>query len=979
MKKTLALFVVVLGVSALFGWRTTAQSGVTVTFDNAPSGNVFNAGGDYATDVLGDPWDMANMEDISIDPAQRQFWSCSTGTSCVDLINDSANGASTAIGGTWNGAEGLTLLYQGHYDVINNVRNGRRFPIDTTVYKKISFKIRENFNAIPNVQWFHKPYSDPTDTTGGPGNAWNFAGFTTTSYNIAAVDLATGSPNTSGQAWTNGNVVGLRIDPTLGGASNKAAFFDWVRLTAADDATGSAMQTVRWTGSGTATVKVTDSGGTSYTVSCAATTNTTCRWNYGILPPGTYTVTVTNSAGSGTASFRVNAPPTVRVTTPSVTSGEDYASANLGNAWDMHDAADIDNDVVCASNGCSDHLLSKSFPGTEFVGVGDGVATSTTSFGIGVGDPQVYMLANNGIGASRGSIDSTKYRYLTFTMQLDRAYDLLRGSVGRVMWGQTAAFTNGMSPMYNLTVTTDMIVWPGSVTYTLDMASLGLGPDQGILPAPFSPNPTLWNAAAVRQLRIDPDEFAEQVPFHMSNVTLTAMSEVAPGGTFTVRFNASDADGDALSVHLFRDGDNNAANGGMTEITTSALSGSATSFNWDTTGVPTGTYYIYAQVSDGKNTTGAYSSAPVTVKVPSAGPPDPHIGLDAPANGATVGTTFAVSGWTIDRAATSGTGVDGVQVYAIASSGAATFLGAATYGSARADIGFIFGSQFTNAGFSLSASGLAAGTYTIAAYPHSTVSNAYAAPATAVVTVSLPVSRPVVLLDGPQNDSTVGRTVTVAGWAIDQGTTSGTGVDAIHVYAFPTDGSAGQFLGVATYGLARPDIGAAVGSQFTSSGFRLSATVTPPGKYRFVAFAHSTVANSFNGAAAAENVTVQSSATNAVLYVDTPSYGSTKARPFTMSGWAVDSGATTGTGIDFVDMWAFALNGAGTYLGAATYGLSRPDIGSLFGDSRFAPSGFTFTVSGSNLAAGTYDIVPFGRSTVTNAFTVARVMRVTVQ
>ena len=41
-------------------------------------------------------------------------------------------------------------------------------------------------------------------------------------------------------------------------------------------------------------------------------------------------------------------------------------------------------------------------------------------------------------------------------------------------------------------------------------------------------------------------------------------------------------------------------------------------------------------------------------------------------------------------------------------------------------------------------------------------------------------------------------------------------------------------------------------------------------------------------------------------------------------------------------------------------------------------SGFP-TVTSATLAAGTYDVVAFGRSTVTNAFTVARVVRVTVQ
>ena len=391
-----------------------------------------------------------------------------------------------------------------------------------------------------------------------------------------------------------------------------------------------------------------------------------------------------------------------------------------------------------------------------------------------------------------------------------------------------------------------------------------------------------------------------------------------------------------------------------------------------------GTVTVTANQTSGTSTIAA-SGAGIAVSKAN-GPPNPTLVFDAPANGSATDPSFTVSGWAIDRGAGSGTGIDAVQVY-IYPNGSSTsaFAAAATYATARPDIGAAFGTEFTNSGFSAAVSGLVAGTYQIMAFGHSTVTNSFSVAATVTVTVTVPVSRPVISLDGPQKNSTVGRTVTIAGWAIDQAVSSGTGVDAVHVWAYPSDGSPGQFLGAASYGVARPDIGAAVGSQFANSGFRLSAVVQLPGTYRIVAFAHSTLANAFNTAVAADNVTVQSSNTNALLFVDTPAHGSTKTRPFTVSGWAVDSGAASGTGIDFIDMWAFTLNGAGIYLGAGTYGTSRPDIGSLFGDSRFTSSGFTFTVTSANLAAGTYDLVAFGRSTVTNAFTVARVVRVTVQ
>jgi len=95
----------------------------------------------------------------------------------------------------------------------------------------------------------------------------------------------------------------------------------------------------------------------------------------------------------------------------------------------------------------------------------------------------------------------------------------------------------------------------------------------------------------------------------------------------------------------------------------------------------------------------------------------------------------------------------------------------------------------------------------------------------------------------------------------------------------------------------------------------------------------------------------------------------------------VDSGADSGTGIDSVAVWAFPMNGTpATLVGLAGYGSSRPDIGTLFEEARFTNSGFTFTVTSANLpAVGSHDLIVFGRSTVTNAFTVARVVRVNVQ
>jgi hypothetical protein len=318
-----------------------------------------------------------------------------------------------------------------------------------------------------------------------------------------------------------------------------------------------------------------------------------------------------------------------------------------------------------------------------------------------------------------------------------------------------------------------------------------------------------------------------------------------------------------------------------------------------------------------------------------------------------------------------------VQVYLTPSGGSPTYLGAATYGSARSDVGAVYGSQFTNSGFSMPVSGLAAGNYRLTLYPYSTVTQALATPATVDVTVAGVVSQPLMVLDGPQNNATSGRSVAIAGWAIDRGAAATTGVDAVHVYAYPVGGGGPVFLGVATYGAARPDIASIFGANFANSGYSLTVDVAP-GTYDVVAFGHSTVASAFSMYAIAR-VTVQATSSNPVLLVDTPADDATVTRPFALSGWAIDRGAATGTGIDAIHIWAYSLDwSTATFVTLGSYGSARGDIGSIFG-AQFTNAGFSAAVSSSNLPAGSYYLVTFGRSTVTGTFSAARVQGLTVQ
>jgi hypothetical protein len=81
------------------------------------------------------------------------------------------------------------------------------------------------------------------------------------------------------------------------------------------------------------------------------------------------------------------------------------------------------------------------------------------------------------------------------------------------------------------------------------------------------------------------------------------------------------------------------------------------------------------------------------------------------------------------------------------------------------------------------------------------------------------------------------------------------GVDAVHVWAYPVGGGGPTFVGAATLGGYRPDVGTIFGSAYEMSGFNLAVTSLPSGTWDLAVFARSTGAPSF-GAVRVVRVTV---------------------------------------------------------------------------------------------------------------------------
>jgi hypothetical protein len=449
--------------------------------------------------------------------------------------------------------------------------------------------------------------------------------------------------------------------------------------------------------------------------------------------------------------------------------------------------------------------------------------------------------------------------------------------------------------------------------------------------------------------------------------TADALQPTTPfmsGGTYTDGFlSALSSDGSHLDYSTFVGGDTS------DEVTALALAASGDVYVTGTTGAnnfPTRRAWQSAHAPGGFDD-GFVARIAITPA---------RVLIDAPSSGASVAEPFDITGWAVDLAAASGAGMDGIHVWAYPNPGSGAppvFVGTAPVGAARVDAAVEFGPEFMNSGFSATVRGLAAGTYDFAVFGHSAVTNTFSA--LKVVRATL-VSDPRLWLDQPTENAAVTDGFMISGWAFDAAASSGTGVDTVHVWAYPNPGSgaAPVFLGVAGYGSSRPDVGAAFGARFTNTGFSVRAEGLGTGRHLLATFAHSMVTDSFSIVRTAL-VTVNQPVH---VWVDTPSSGATVSAPFRISGWALDLTATADGGVDVVHVWAYPNPGSGEppiFVGAAPCDALRGDVGNAFG-RQYDRAGWELPAA--SLPAGTYDMVAFPHRSITGHFTPPFVVRITV-
>jgi hypothetical protein len=565
---------------------------------------------DYATRTWGDPWDMNEQGDVFL-----------MYTSCPSPSGAGFTGVTTS-GGIWSGTVGtnpsyMFLLNPGYQSSLDTLQDGEARPIDANTYKWITFRMYSNASTTAAFYWMKGNVSEFSEY----GVSEVFA--ISSGWNIYAMYLpslldTTPPPGIGAQPWS-GSITGLRFDVFGSGRQIK---LDWVRISADQTSAGN---TISWTGSGmsgSAEIAFDNGDGNGYaplryfpsgnSAQPIPTNPTNGQFTLpASLAPGTYGVQVTVGGVSRQSSqeWTFKPAPIAKIVAPSYTSGEDFATAVVGNPWDMGGTDDVDVSWTDGDPAQAGLTYGVSGGVLDITNVDDGKGSCNTSW------PHRPLALNLG----GGTIDTSKYKYLAYRYKVDNAPDQGAGGEMRVRWLRTGLWWAGR--------TDDISFYDsGWNTYKLDLSTVDLEAEMSAW------NSTSWN---VFQLMVNESHRAWKG--HLDWVTLTAENQAI--SKYEVGWNLVNVSS-VMTTTIYWDADQNWGNGyaaGPYPVVTETLPVSATgpytvylpvvlnnlgaapseleadyTYRVDTGGLTPGQlYYIVIELEDGYNTVRWYSELPV--------------------------------------------------------------------------------------------------------------------------------------------------------------------------------------------------------------------------------------------------------------------------------------------------------------------------------------------------------------------------------
>jgi hypothetical protein len=543
---------------------------------------VISSGDDFATQELGDPWDMSEPRDIALEFTRE--------TGKVNGLTFN-NGLLQA---TATEPPRITLLLPSNSNV-NPVRYEGGFnSLNANAYKYATVRFYVGTSSSGNAARF------VWQAIGSSAyGASRLEYVPTAGWYILTYDLTQSGPDAGASVPWSGLIEGLYFDPMM--TTNGPFMIDFVRFSQ-----NSPTIPLTWSNlDGNLDIYVgTTPDGSDKTLIASGVGAARNRYDWqASLASGTYYVFLQPSGGANvlqTLTLPVNTTPQLTITAPSYLSGPDYATEQLNNPWDMSDAADIvyTNGIIPSSISFENGVFTATSPQQD-----------RRCGNIVCGDTLVHL----NVGPL---IDTSRYKYFSYRMKIDGVQDTMLGSVGRVIWWSTIPQESSVSKSW--------VIYEDWQTVSFDLTQIRLEPNSN----------TLWTASRPKVFRFDPHEFAAPKTVHIDYVSLTG--DERADRSFNVLYEASDPDGN-VGIEWFYDTDAQGFDG--QEILCNAAQSPApaqeTAFSvflpllvkntpgptvntgqsctWQTANVPPGTYYIYGIINDGLDKSRTYSEVPVIV------------------------------------------------------------------------------------------------------------------------------------------------------------------------------------------------------------------------------------------------------------------------------------------------------------------------------------------------------------------------------
>lgn len=748
--------------------RVSAQ---TVTVPAAK--DTVKAAPDYATEVLRDRWDMNQRTDLGyriyngISPiSDEQPPSYLSNPAFGGGLFTAMTAATPGPTPTYS-ADNIYILDSSYPGVDpHGNKFGSLFPIDADRYKYFAVRIylQPDIEGWPQSKllWSKETiYNTALTPNGGQTISNLFPAYN--NWAIHIIDIAAlGILSLGGyrnDPWA-GMVDSLRFDPIV--FRDKEIKIDWIRLVQG----GAAFErTIHWTGfAGNVDIHLdNDANAGNGTLGQLArnVSGTSYAFLAGALAGGNYYVAI---APTGTTNFSysagyyaVNEQPIIDLTKPSAEgSDQDYVTSVWSDPWDMANAQDVElaENIQNAQFTILtvEDLNGIVFPNrTVFTGLANPPAPGN------VGDPIVrfihfFPLTLRGALAP---INTSKYHNLVFTMGLAGASSPNDGSIARVVWKLTTELGENVAKAFIVRHAGDRWV---RQKFVRDLRTIEL--ESG----PSSPSHSGWTGL-VDSFRIDPHEFSDQRGFFFDDVKITA--DWTADASFTVLWNLEDGDG-TPTVSLYYDADNSGYDG---TLIAPNIGPGATSYLWDTSGLPAGTYWVYAVADDGLDQNRAYASGPLIINHTSGGNP-----------------TIVLSRSKLNYGVVQGGATTNVQNVIVSNSGTGTLQWTATRSSPWITVSPPSGTGTGTLNIGVDGSGLGPGNYAgtvTVSDPNAT--NSPSVTVTVVVHEGGGTNPPFGVIETPTDgQSGIEGSVPVTGWVLDD-----VGVVSVQIYRNPVDGEPG--------------------------------------------------------------------------------------------------------------------------------------------------------------------------------------------